>query len=262
MSPAAGLRAWQGLMERDLRLFLRSRSQLYSSLLTPLLLLALLGTGVSRGLRPEEVREGDYTSFLVPGVIVMTALFSSTFASGSYYRDRDSGLLRVMLVSPHGPRFILFGKSLSGIVIGTLQALAILGVTSVLPGVNLAYQDGVGPSLGLAVGIIILLNLMLGGVAHLLASHIRTMQGFHLVMNLVLFPLLFLSGAFFPLAELPAWLEALARADPLTYAVEPLQLALYAEGNDGYLPLPIAVAVLGGLAVLFNLLAAREAPEA
>src|SRR3990172_3255357 len=81
------------ILERDLRAVLRSRSQLYSSLLLPLLLLAVLGAGVSEGLDPSSshIRDGDYLSFLVPGVVVMAALFSSTFSSASYYQDRDSG---------------------------------------------------------------------------------------------------------------------------------------------------------------------------
>ncbi|HET8944984.1 MAG TPA: ABC transporter permease, partial [Dehalococcoidia bacterium] len=103
-TPSA-LSACLAILQRDLRAVLRSRSQLYSSLVFPLMLLAVLGTGVSHGLDPssERIRNGDYESFLVPGLIVMTALFSSTFSSASYYQDRDSGILRVMFASPHSP---------------------------------------------------------------------------------------------------------------------------------------------------------------
>ena len=89
---------------------------------------------------------------------------------------------------------------------------------------------------------------MLSGLAQVLASRIRTMQGFHLVMNLVLFPLLFFSGAFFPLVDLPAWLRGLALANPLTYAVDLLQLALYADSGSGYVGVGIDIAVLTALA--------------
>src|SRR2546425_4827107 len=101
--------ACMAILQRDLRAVSRSRSQLYSSLLFPLMLLAILGTGVSEGLDPSSarIRNGDYVSYLVPGLIVMTALFSSTFSSASYYRDRDSGLLKVMLTSPNSPQVIL-----------------------------------------------------------------------------------------------------------------------------------------------------------
>jgi len=241
--------AWGALLARDLRAFLRSRSQLSSSLAFPLMLLAVIGVGVSEGLEPERVRDGDYVTFLAPGVIVMTALFSSTFSSASFYQDRDSGMLRVFLVSPHPPAVILAGKSLGAIVIGSAQALAILAVAAAVPAIDLQWQYGVAPSLLLALAAVLLLNVLLSGLAQVLASRIRTMQGFHLVMNLVLFPLLFFSGAFFPLDDLPGWLYGLALVDPLTYAVDLLQLSLYAEDGSGHLGAGVDLAVLGGLAI-------------
>jgi len=246
----SALIACGALLQRDVRAVLRSRSQLYSSILFPLILLAILGTGVSEGLDPDPtlVRDGDYASFLVPGIIAMAVLFSSTFSSASYYRDRDSGLLRVLLASPHSPRVILMGKALAGVTIGALQALAVLAVAAAIPAIDLEWQYGVVPSLLLAVAAILLLALLLNGFAQVVASRIRTMQGFHLVMNLVLFPLLFFSGAFFPLDNLPAWLKVLAAANPLSYAVDLLRAAVYADG-PGYFGLPLDVAVLSALAL-------------
>ncbi len=260
MNTGATIAAWQALVLRDLRHVTRSRSQLYSSMLTPLLLLTVLGTGVSHGLTPTTVREGDYTTFLVPGMIVMTALFSSTFASSSYYRDRDSGLLRVLMVSPHSARSILLGKALAGVVIGTLQSLAVLLLALIYPAFDLELQFGLVVSILLAVGVIVLANVFLGGLAQLLASSIRTMQGFHLIMNLLLFPLLFLSGAFYPLEGLPFWLECLGRIAPIAYMVEPLQLALYAEGSEGYLPLALSLGLLAGLTAAVFALGFRKPP--
>ena len=242
------LDAWGALLSRDLRAVVRSRSQLSSSLLFPLMLLAILGVGISEGLEPSRVRDGDYVTFLVPGIMVMTALFSSTFSSASFYQDRDSGMLKVLLVSPHSPAVILLGKSLGGVVIGSLQALAVLGIASAIPAIDLAWQYGIAWSLLLAAATVLLLNVLLSGLAQVLATRIKTIQGFHLVMNLVLFPLLFFSGAFFPLADLPGWLRGLALANPLTYAVDLLQLALYAESASGYIGPGIDAAVLGGLA--------------
>jgi ABC-2 type transport system permease protein len=227
----------------------RSRSQLYSSMLFPLMLLALLGTGVSDGLDPAKVRDGDYVSYLVPGMVVMTALFSSTFSSASYYRDRDSGMLRSFLVSPHSPTVILFGKSLSGVVIGSVQALLVLLIAAVIPGIDLDWQYGLLRGIVLAVAGILLLNVFLGGVAQVLASRISTMQGFHLVMNIVLFPFLFFSGAFFPLDDLPIWLRILGCANPLSYAVDLLHVAVYADTTEGYFGLAIDFGILGALAV-------------
>jgi ABC-2 type transport system permease protein len=244
------LGAWGALLTRDLRAFLRSRSQVFSSLALPLMLLGILGVGISDGLEPSLVRNGDYVTFLVPGIMVMTALFSSTFSSASFYQDRDSGMLKVLLVSPHSPAVILLGKSLGAVVIGSVQAIAVLAVAAAIPAIDLQWQYGVIPSLLLALLAIAALNVLLSGLAQLLASRIRTMQGFHLVMNLVLFPLLFFSGAFFLLNDLPGWLHGLALANPLTYAVDLLQLALYADSGRGFVGVGIDLAVLLALAVV------------
>jgi ABC-2 type transport system permease protein len=243
MSAAAACAA---LLQRDVRAVLRSRSQLYSSMLFPLMLLAILGTGVSEGLDPTLVRDGDYASFLVPGAIAMTVLFSSTFSSASYYQDRDCGLLRVLLASPHEPRVILLGKALAGVSIGGVQA--VLAVAAAVPSIDLEWQYGAAGA-GLAVAGVLLLAFLLNGFAQVVAARIRTMQGFHLVMNLVLFPLLFFSGAFFPLEHLPGWLKAAAYANPITYAVDILHLAVYAQDDGGYIGLPIDFAVLVSLAL-------------
>jgi ABC-2 type transport system permease protein len=243
----AALDAAGGLVTRDLTAFVRSRSQIYSSVLFPLMLLAIIGTGVTEGLRPASVP--DYVTYLVPGVIVMTALFSSTFSNASYYQDRDSGMLPVLLASPHSPRLILGARSLSGVIVGTAQALLVLLVAILIPAINFSWQYGVVPSLILTVYGIVMLNVFLAGLGQVLASRIATMQGFHLVMNLVLFPLLFFSGAFFPLTNLPIWLEALGRLNPLSYAVDLLHLTLYAESSDGFFGLPIDLTVVTLLAV-------------
>lgn len=241
-------RASLALAFRDLRGVLRSRSQLYSSVLTPLLILLFLGTGVSHGLEPTNLPAGDFTAYLVAGVVVMTSVFSSTFSSASYYRDRDTGMLRALLITPHHPRTIMLGKSLAGVAIGSLQAMVVLGVAA--PLTDLGWQFGYLRGFLLAFGIVVALNLFLGGVAQAIATRIQTMQGFHLLMNLALFPMLFFSGAFFPVHDLPVWLASLSLANPLTYAVDALQVAVYARETGEFLGLWIDLPVLGGLAAV------------
>ncbi len=252
------------LLTRDLRAVARSRSQLYSSLLFPLMLLALLGTGVSSGLAPTSPRilDGDYTSFLAPGMIALTALFSSTFSSAGFYRDRESGLLRALLASPHHLQTILFGKALGAILIGSLQALAVLVLAVVIPGIDLAWQFGWLGGAATVVATILAFNFMLSGLSLLLAVRIKTMQGFHLLMNLFLFPLFFLSGAFFPLDAVPTWLEVIGYANPLTYAVDLLHYAAYADSPDGLIGPWIDAPVLGALALLLFIVGLRQAPRA
>ena len=235
------------LASRDLMAVVRSRSQLYSSMLTPLLFLVFLGNGVSHGLKPANLQAGDFTAYLVAGTVVMTSVFSSTFSSASYYRDRDSGLLRLLLSTPHAPRTLLLGKSLAALVIGVVQAIIVL--LAAAPFVDFAWQYGIIPGIAISLGAVVLVNLMLTGLAQALASRIQSMQGFHLLMNLALFPLLFFSGAFFPINDLPTWLRILAFVNPLTYAVDALELATYAASTDSFIGLGIDFAVLGALAV-------------
>ena len=247
------------LVMRDVRALLRSRSQLYSSVLFPLMLLAILGAGVSEGLDPRNV--DDYVTFLTPGMIVMTALFSSTFSSASYYQDRDSGMLKVLLASPHSARIVLFGKTLSAVLLGAAQALLVLAAAALIPAINFQWQYGVAGSLALALFGVLALNVLLAGLGQWLASRIRTMQGFHLVMNLVLFPFLFFSGAFFPLDDLPIWLETLGRINPLSYAVDLMHLALYAPSDAGYFGVGIDVAVVSALAAAVFYFGTSRAPS-
>ncbi|HXG36382.1 MAG TPA: ABC transporter permease [Dehalococcoidia bacterium] len=251
--------ACRALLLRDLRAVLRSRSQLYSSLLLPLMILAIVGTGVSEGLDPSLVRDGDYSSFLVPGVIVITLVFSSTFSSASYYHDRDWGVLRVMLSTPNPPWLIMLGKSLGGVMIGSLQAIIVLLIAAVIPALDLEWQYGIVPGVLLALLAVLLLAMLLNGTAQLLAARIQTMQGFHLVMNLVLFPLLFFSGAFFPLDDLPTWLKGLAILNPLSYPVDMLRIAIYAE-DSGFFGILVDFLLLGALAPLLLWLGIRRAP--
>lgn len=247
------------LLARDLTAVRRSRSQLYSSMVTPLFLLVLLGVGVSRGLEPSTLAAGNFTAYLVAGIVVTTAVFSSTFSGASYYRDRDTGMLRMILASPLSPRVLLTGKSLAAVVIGTAQALLVLAIAT--PFVDLAWQYGIGAGIGIAIVVVILMNLLLAGAAQSMATRVSTMQGFHLLMNLVLFPLLFVSGAFFPIDSLPLWLKLVAWANPLTYGVDALQVAMYAEDTDGFIGLPIDFAVLGSVAVLVYVLGLVKLPR-
>jgi ABC-2 type transport system permease protein len=226
---------------------------------TPLLILLFLGTGVSEGLQPANLPGGNFTAYLAAGIVVMTCVFSATFSSASYYRDRDSGLLRMLLSSPHGPRSLLFGKSLAGMVIGLVQGLAVLAVAALF--VDFEWQYGLLPGFLMAAAAIALLNVLLAGVAQAMAARIQTMQGFHLLMNLALFPLLFFSGAFFPIDDLPVWLELLARINPLTYAVDALLLAAYAPGTEGFIGPAIDFTVLAILAAAVYALGLARVPR-
>jgi ABC-2 type transport system permease protein len=211
------------------------------------MLLAILGAGVGEGLDPRNV--DDYLTFVTAGIVVMTALFSSTFSSASYYQDRDSGMLRMVFASPHPPRVALAAKIAGAAIIGIVQALIVLGAAAAVPAVNFSWEHG-AMSVAVVLAVVLLLNLLLAGIGQFLAARIATMQGFHLVMNLVMFPFLFFSGAFFPIEDLPAWLKVLAWVNPLSYAVDALQLTLYGEDGTGYFGLAVDLPVLAALAAV------------
>lgn len=260
----SGAAACLALLQRELRAVARSRSQLYSSILFPLMLLALLGAGVSEGLQPSSsiLGTGDYTDFLAPGMIAMTAIFASTFSSASFYRDRDTGMLRALLASPHSARTILLGKALAAVVIGSAQSVAVLVLAVVIPGIDLSWQFGWLGGAATVVAAIVTLNVMLNGLALLIAVRVRTMQGFHLIMNLALFPLFFLSGAFFPLEGAPEWLRIISYVNPLTYPVDLIQYACWASSPEGLIGPAITAPVLGGLALAAIVLGLRRGPAA
>ena len=261
----AAANASLALLSRDLRAVARSRSQLYSSLLFPLMLLALLGTGVSSGLSPTSPRilDGDYTSYLAPGMIAMTALFSSTFSSAGFYRDRESGLLRAMLASPHGAQTILFGKSLGAILIGSIQALAVLVLAVVIPGIDLSWQFGWLGGAATVVATILALNFHALGVVVAVGRADQDDAGLPPDHEPRPLPaVLSLSGAFFPLDQVPTWLEVIGYINPLTYAVDLLHYAAYADSPEGLIGPLIDGLVLGLLALLLFAVGLRRAPRA
>ncbi|MFN2466309.1 MAG: ABC transporter permease [Candidatus Dormibacteria bacterium] len=218
----ATLRAVYIIWYRDTIRFLRDRFRLVASLSQPLLYLVIFGTGLSSSL--VGGRGGsfgaagiDYKQFLFGGIIGMSILFISIFSGMSVVWDREFGFLKEVLVAPINRSAVAIGKTLGGATQAFAQG-AILLLLAPVAGVRLTP---------LAVLELIPLMFILGfaltamGVA--LGSRMRSMQGFQGVMNFLMMPLFFLSGALFPLAGLPAWMTVLTRLDPLAYGVDPIR---------------------------------------
>ena len=157
---------------------------------------------------------------------------------------------------------ILLGKALAAVVIGSLQSVAVLVLAVVIPGIELSWQFGWLGGAATVVAAIVTLNVMLNGLALLIAVRVRTMQGFHLIMNLALFPLFFLSGAFFPLEGAPEWLRIISYVNPLTYPVDLIQYACWAASPEGLIGPAITAPVLGVLALAAIVLGLRRGPAA
>jgi ABC-2 type transport system permease protein len=217
------LAAVQVVWKRELIGFWRNRTRMVVTFVQPLLFLFVLGTGLSGLTRGSIGSDISFRTFIFPGVIAMTALMPSFFAAGSIVFDREYGFLREMLVAPIRRGSIVVGKCLGGATIATAQVLVVIALAGTA---HVPYD----PVLLLEmVGIVLLLSftLVAGGV--MAAARITQFQSFMAVVQLVMFPLMFLSGTLFPLRGLPTWLAVVTRLDPITYAVDPLRRVVFSH---------------------------------
>jgi len=216
-SPLAEI--WRGtwvVAYREILRFFSERSRIVSSLLFPLLFLVIFGAGFGRvigALAPNV----DFIQFMYPGIIAQTILTGSLFAGVSVVWDREFGFLREILVAPIGRTGIVFGKAVGAGFSAVLQSVIMLVLAPIL-GVPLTPQIVLG-----LVPIVVILSLGLAGLGILIASFVTSQQGFQLFIQLLIFPLIFLAGIFFPVNQVPLWLEVLSKVNPLTYGVDAIR---------------------------------------
>jgi ABC-2 type transport system permease protein len=169
----------------------------------------------------ETGSEVEFTTFLFPGVLAMSVLFSAAFAGISLVWDREFGFLREMLVAPVSKFAIIAGKCLGGATAATLQSLVLFALAGL---VGVPYH----PVLMLQLlGLLFIGALVLTAMGVLLSSRIRQIQAAMPTSQLIIMPMMFLSGALFPMANLPDWLAVLVRLNPLTYVVQPMRAAIF-----------------------------------
>jgi ABC-2 type transport system permease protein len=216
---------------RELKRFFRAKSRVIGALAMPLFFLAFLGMGFSRMSIPGVSRDVGYIHFLVPGILGMSLLFSSTFGGLSVLWDREFGFLKEIMVAPVSRVSIVLGRIAGGVTTALLQGVLILAVSFLL-----GFRIGSFSALFLALVFMILISVTFLGLGLIFASRMRDMQGFSIVMNFVIFPLFFLSGALYPLDNFPGWLRLVSRLDPLTYGVDGLRGVLVGVTRFGVLP--------------------------
>jgi len=210
------LRGVYTIWYRDILRFWHDKMRLIGSITFPLLFLFVFGSGLSA--RMGVLGPGiDFTQFIFPGIIGMTVLMSSFMAGVSVVWDREFGFLKEVLVAPISRASVAAGKTLGSATIALLQGMLIL-LFAPLIGVLLS----VGTVLTL-LPLMFLLAASLGSLGVLLATRIRSMEAFQATMQMLMFPMVFLSGAFFPLQELPAWMNALVKINPATYGIAPIR---------------------------------------
>jgi ABC-2 type transport system permease protein len=220
--PATGLRhqvrAAAVVWQREMIRFGRDRSRIVSSLIQPVLFLFVLGTGLSSLMSTGDL---DFRTFLFPGVLAMSVLFTAAFAGISMVWDREFGFLREMLVAPVGTTAILTGKCLGGATVATLQSLVILALAGL---VDVPYDPVMMLEL---VVLVFLMAFMICALGLVLAARVKQIQSAMPLVQLTITPLMFLSGALFPLSGLPAWLKLATTLNPMTYAVESIRSVVF-----------------------------------
>lgn len=228
---AASLRGIYIIWYRDLIRYTRDRMRLLSSLAQPILYLVVFGTGLGASLR---VAAGplagagthfNYKQFLFGGVMGMAVLFTSIFSAMSIVWDKEFGFLKEILVAPIKRWTVAVGKTLGGATQAMIQGLILL-ILAPLAGVKLKPLTILE-----LIPLVFVLAFGLTAMGVALSSRMKTLQGFQAVMNFIMLPLFFLSGALFPLNDLPAWMSFLTRIDPVSYGVDPLRRVVLASSG-------------------------------
>jgi ABC-2 type transport system permease protein len=233
---------------REMKRYFRAKSRILGSLAIPFFFLAFLGMGFSRMAVPGVTRDVNYIRFLVPGIIGMSLLFQSVFAGLSVLWDREFGFLKEIMVAPVSRVSIVLGRIAGGMTTALVQGLLVMGV-SLLVGFRIRSVPGVL----VALVFMALVSTSFIGLGLIFASRIKDMQGYSIIMNFVVFPLFFLSGALYPVSNLPPWLRVLSYFDPLTYGVDGLRGSLINISSWG---IPANLLVMAGISVLMVFLGA------
>jgi ABC-2 type transport system permease protein len=208
-------RATWVVTRRELLRFKQDRARMVAMLLQPLLFIFVMGTGL--GSIVDTGGDTSFKTFLFPGVLATSVLFTAAFAGISLVWDREFGFLREMMVAPISRASIIWGKCLGGAIVATGQSLVLLALVGT---VGIPYAPVLLIEL---IGCLFLGSLFLTALGVLLSTRIRTVQGAMPMLQLLITPMMFLSGSLFPLGGLPTWLSVITRLNPLTYVVQPMR---------------------------------------
>ncbi len=218
---------------REMLRFSRSKSRIVGALSTPLFFLVILGTGFSSSL---QFRNGSVfdKSYLAPGLIGMAVLFSSLMGGVSIIWDREFGFLKEILIAPVSRFFVALGKAVGGVTTAMIQGILIMIIGW---GIGVDYTSITGVLL--SIGVMFVVGIGFIGLGIAVASRIESHEGYQMVMSFLTMPLVLLSGAFFPISNLPTWLSILVYINPLTYGVEALRWCLL-----GYSMIPVSLCMI------------------
>ena len=232
---------------REVKRYLRSRPQIIASLAQPLLYLLVLGFGL--GSVFQSAGQGSYIQFIGPGVIAMGILFTSIFSGIGLLWDRQFGFLKETLVAPVPRLHIMAGRTLGGATIAMIQGTLVLVVCMIA-----GFRPQSVAAIPMALMFMALTALVFAALGTAIGSSLKDMQGFQLIMNFMVMPIFFLSGALFPLSNLPTALTIATRLDPMAYGVDGLRAAFIGISQIGVATDAIVLVVV---ATLFLIMGAR-----
>ena len=201
---------------RELLHFMQDRSRMVSSFSMPLLFLVIFGAGFGK-LIGQMVPGVNYIQFMYPGILAMTVVMTSVMSGVSIVWDREFGFLKEVLVSPLNRSGILVGKTVGAAGIAVMQGVVML-VVAPFVGVSLNLEIVLT-----LIPLLLVLSMCLSGLGLFIGARMRSQQGFQLLMQLVIFPMMFLSGIFFPLTGMATWLEVLSKINPVTYGIDAIR---------------------------------------
>jgi ABC-2 type transport system permease protein len=239
--PVIAMNAVYVMWLREVKRFMRSKSRIFGALGQPVLFLIALGYGL--GPVFQKAGQGNYLEFIAPGVIGMSIIFTSIFNGMQMIWDRQFGFLKETMVAPVTRLSVMLGRTLGGATVASLQGTLVL-VIAIVAGFRPASWPGIVP----ALFVMLLIALLFSAIGMAVASKLKDMQGFQLIMNFLVMPLFFLSGALFPLNNVPIALFWVARFDPLSYGVDGLRYFLIGVSTFGIVP---DIAILAGTAAFF-----------
>jgi ABC-2 type transport system permease protein len=217
------IRATWVVAYRELLTFLSDRSRIVASIVFPLLFLAIFGGGFS-SIVGQMAGGIGIVQFMYPGIVAQSVVFAALFAGTSVVTDRETGALRELLVAPLSRTGIVLGKAVGAAGQALLEVLALLVIAPIV---------GVRLDLAIVIGllpVVILLSAGLSGLGILIASFAPSQAGFQLMMQALVFPLVFLAGVFFPVDQVPPWMELLSKANPVTYGVDAIRQIILGSG--------------------------------
>jgi ABC-2 type transport system permease protein len=213
-------RAIKIMWRREMIRFVNDRMRIVTSLVQPLLFLFVLGAGLN-SFAGASSADFNLKTFIYPGILCMTVMFTAMFSAASIVWDREFGFLREMMVAPVRRSSIVVGKVLGGATVATLQGIIMILIA---PLVGVPYD--LTMILGI-LGLLLLLSASISAFGVMIAARITQMQSFMGIMQMIIMPMFFISGALYPVNGLPAWLTILNRFDPLTYAVDPMRKLIF-----------------------------------